>query len=105
MKSLLGGGQPVIDMPITVREALGYAMSLPVATTIMGVDSLEVLHQNLAIARGFVPLSADQMQAIRDKSAEAAGDGRLELYKSTVKFDAAIGREQHHYSPPAKMPL
>jgi len=28
-------------------------MSLPVATTICGIDSLDVLHQNVGIARGF----------------------------------------------------
>jgi hypothetical protein len=40
-----------------VRQALRYAMSLPVATTISGIDSLAVLRQNLAIARGFTPMS------------------------------------------------
>ena len=95
MKSLMGGGQATVDMPISVEEALQYAMSLPVATTISGVDSLEVLHQNLAVARDFRPLSDEQMQAIRAKAADAAGDGHLELYKSTMKFDGAIGRTQH----------
>ena len=44
------------------RKALRYAMSLPVAVTISGMDSLDVLHQNLAIARGFQPMSAAEMQ-------------------------------------------
>jgi aryl-alcohol dehydrogenase-like predicted oxidoreductase len=105
MKSLCGGGQPVIDMPVTVQEALSYAMSLPVATTISGVDSLEVLHQNLAVARGFKPLSSDQMQKLRDRCAAAAGDGHLELYKSTKKFDGTVGRKQHSYPPPEELPL
>ncbi len=26
-----------------------------------------------------------------------AADGRLELFKTTEKYDAAVGREQHHY--------
>ena len=42
---------------VTPEEALSYAMSLPVAVTISGVDTLEVLHQNLAVARGFQPLA------------------------------------------------
>jgi hypothetical protein len=58
MKSLGGNGQPITQGVVTVAEALRYAMSLPVATTISGIDSLAVLHQNLAIARGFMPMTA-----------------------------------------------
>ena len=105
MKSLCGGGKVVWDMPVSVEEALRYAMSLPVSVTISGVDSLEVLHQNLAIARGFTPLSAEQMQALRSRAAAAAGDGHLELYKSTKKFDGAVGRETHGYPPQQLLPL
>src|SRR5262249_2815738 len=43
MKSLGGNGQPVIKGVVTVDEALRYAMSLPVAATISGIDSLTVL--------------------------------------------------------------
>jgi hypothetical protein len=38
-------------------------MSLPVATTISGMDSMEVLDQNLTILRGFKTLSAESMMA------------------------------------------
>jgi aryl-alcohol dehydrogenase-like predicted oxidoreductase len=105
MKSMLGGGQAVIDMPMTPEEMLSYAMSLPVAVTISGVDSLAVLHQNLAVARGFKPLSSDQMDELRQRASLAAGDGHLELYKSSKKFDAAVGRQQHNYPPQAQLPL
>jgi aryl-alcohol dehydrogenase-like predicted oxidoreductase len=105
MKSLCGGGQPVFDMPVTPQEAISYAMSLPVSTTICGVDSMAVLRQNLAIARGFKPLSDDQMNQLRERCREAAGDGHLEMYKSTKKFDAAVGRKQHGYPPAEKLPL
>jgi aryl-alcohol dehydrogenase-like predicted oxidoreductase len=105
MKSLCGGGPGIIDAPVTAQEALHYAMSLPVATTISGIDSLAVLHQNLAVARGFKPLDEKQMQALRDRCAQSAGDGHLELYKSTKKFDGNIGREQHGFPPSAKLPL
>ncbi len=105
MKSLCGGGQAVLNMPVTVHEALSYAMSLPVATTISGIDSLTVLRQNLAVARGFRPLSEEQMQALRDRCKDAAGDGHLEMYKSTKKFDAAVGRKQHDYPSAEMLPL
>src|SRR5207237_3737735 len=83
MKSLGGDAQPILHGIVTVEEALRYAMSLPVATTISGIDSLAVLHQNLALARGFQPMPAAEMQALRERCRPYAADGHLELYKST----------------------
>ena len=105
MKSLCGGGPGIINAPVTAQYALRYAMSLPVATTISGIDSLDVLHQNLEVARGFKPLSQEQMQALRDRCASYAADGHLELYKSTKKFDGNVGREMHGFPPAEKLPL
>jgi uncharacterized protein len=105
MKSLCGGGPGFLQSGLRVDEALGYAMSLPVAVTISGVDTLDVLHQNLAIARGFKPWDEPRMQALRDQCAGFASDGHLELYKSTKKFDGEIGREMHGFPPPEKLPL
>src|SRR5207248_4390579 len=95
MKSLGGDAQPVLHGVVTVEEALRYAMSLPVAVTISGIDSLEVLRQNLAVARDFKPLTGQEMQALRTRCAPAAADGHLELYKSTKRYDGDPGREQH----------
>src|SRR5262249_31363838 len=61
MKSLGGNGHPVTKGVVTVEEALRYAMSLSVATTISGIDTLAVLRQNLVIARGFKPMTAEEM--------------------------------------------
>ena len=52
---------------ITAEEALRYAMSLPVTATITGMDKPEVLRQNLAIAQNFQPMTAAEMQALRDR--------------------------------------
>ena len=56
MKSLGGGGEPILHGVVTAEEALRYAMSLPSATTISGMESLDVLRQNLMIVRGFKPM-------------------------------------------------
>ncbi len=53
MKSMGGSGEAISNGAITATEALRYAMSLPVAVTISGMESLDVLHQNLEVARGF----------------------------------------------------
>jgi len=105
MKSLGGNGQPIIQGVATVEEALRYAMSLAVATTISGIDSLAVLRQNLAIARGFKPMMAEEMEALRKRCAPAAGDGHLELYKSTMKYDGDVGRQQHGLPSHKELPL
>jgi aryl-alcohol dehydrogenase-like predicted oxidoreductase len=105
MKSLGGNGQPIVQGVATVEEALRYAMSLAVATTISGIDSLAVLRQNLAIARGFKPMTASEMQTLSRRCARAAGDGHLELYKSTMKYDGDVGREQHGLPSHKELPL
>jgi aryl-alcohol dehydrogenase-like predicted oxidoreductase len=105
MKSLGGDGQPLMHGIVSVEAALRYALSLPVATTISGIDSLAVLHQNLAIVRGFKPMSSGEMQALRQRCAAFAADGHLELYKSTKKYDGNVGREQHGYPTPAELPF
>ncbi|MBD1907902.1 aldo/keto reductase [Funiculus sociatus GB2-A5] len=97
MKSLGGSGEPVKAGVVTVQEALRYAMSLPVATTVSGIDSLQVLRQNLNIARSFTPMKEAEMQAMRSRYASYAADGRFELYKTSKKYDGSPGREQHGF--------
>jgi aryl-alcohol dehydrogenase-like predicted oxidoreductase len=105
MKSLGGDGQPIQYGVVRAEEALRYAMSLPVATTICGIDSLDVLHQNVGIARGFKPMSPQEMQALRERCRPASGDGHLELFKTTKKYDGSVGREQHGYPTIAELPI
>lgn len=105
MKSLGGNGQPILHGIVTAEEALRYAMSLPVATTISGIDSLTVLRQNLAVARGFKPMTAKEMQTLRTRCAPYAADGHLELYKSTKHYDGDVGREQHGFPLQKELPM
>jgi len=97
MKPISGHGEPVSRGVITAPEALRYAMSLPVATTITGMESLDVLHQNLAIAQGFEPMSQPDMQALRERVKSQAADGRFELYKMSLKFDNPEARLAHEF--------
>jgi hypothetical protein len=72
-------------------------MSLPVTTTITGIDSLEILQQNLHIAQGFRPMSATEMQELRDRVKAVSADGRFELYKVSLKFDNPEARLAHGF--------
>jgi len=105
MKSLGGSGELVRHGAVTAEQGLRYAMSLPVATTISGVDSMQVLDQNLKVAVNFQPLEASAMQALRDQCKFLAGDGRLELFKMTTKYDGKVGREQHHFPTTQELPI
>jgi aryl-alcohol dehydrogenase-like predicted oxidoreductase len=104
MKSMGGSGEPIVHGILTPTEALSYAMSVPgVSTTISGMDSMEVLDQNLAILASYKPLDAAQMNALREHG-RMFNDGRYELFKSTVKYDGDVGRQQHMYPPVEELP-
>jgi uncharacterized protein len=104
MKSLGGSGEMVRRGSVTVAQALRYAMSLPVTTTISGMNSMDVLKQNLEIVTNFQPMSEHQMAELRNRCRPGASDGHLELFKTTTKYDGKIGREQHGYPTVEELP-
>jgi predicted aldo/keto reductase-like oxidoreductase len=97
MKSLGGDGRAVKKRAARVADALRYAMSLPVCTTVSGIDSLEVLRQNLKIARAFTPMTRSERAAFERALEADAADGRFETYKTTAEHDGPVGREQHGF--------
>jgi predicted aldo/keto reductase-like oxidoreductase len=103
MKSLGGGsehkGRLVVEKVCTVEEALTYALSQDIASLVSGIDSMEVLKQNLAIARNFKPLSDGDLKKLTDRVKELAGDGRHERFKSTQFFDGPYHQKQHGLTP------
>lgn len=105
MKSLGGSGTQVKKKVITAEEGLRYAMSLPVATTVSGIESMKILRQNLAIAGDFKPMSKSQMSALRKRVRDEASGGRFELYKISMMNDAEEGRKTHKLPPMAALPL
>ena len=97
MKSLGGDGRAVRTHAVRAADALRYAMSLPVCTTVSGIDSMTVLRQNLRIARGFTPMAASERAAFEQRVAAAAADGRYETYKTTAEHEGPVGRKQHGF--------
>jgi hypothetical protein len=72
-------------------------MSLPVTTTITGIDNSEALRQALRVAQGFQPMQASAMQLLRDRCRQYAADGRFELYKLSLRFDNPEARLTHKF--------
>jgi aryl-alcohol dehydrogenase-like predicted oxidoreductase len=103
MKSMCGEGAPVKKRVVAAKDLLRYAMSLPVAVTVSGIDSAKVLRQNVGVARGFVPLSSTAMDRLRKQAASDSVDGRFELYKTSAKHEADVGRKQHGFPLQAEM--
>jgi aryl-alcohol dehydrogenase-like predicted oxidoreductase len=95
MKSLGGDGRAVKAKVVTAQDALAYAMSLPVATVVSGMESMRVLQQNVSVAQGFRPMSAQARQALRRRLTPQAADGRFELYKISAAFEGAETRRVH----------
>jgi hypothetical protein len=101
MKPMTGKAGPVEKGAATAAEMLRYAMSLPVATTISGINTLEHLHQNLEVARGFQPMNTDEMRNLRERCRPKAADG-YELYKVSLEFDNPQARLAHGFPLDAK---
>jgi len=97
MKSLGGDGRVIRKKKARVDDALRYAMSLPVCTTVSGIDSMRVLRQNLQIARAFSPMTDRERKEYERSVEHDSRDGRFELYKTTAEHDGEEGRSQHGY--------
>ena len=94
MKTLGGNGEAIKQGIVTAEECLRYALSLPIAAVVSGIDSLEILRQNLAIAQRFVPMTLAEMDTLRTRVSRYATDGHFELYKSSRHYDGPVGRAQ-----------
>ena len=94
MKSL-AAGHLLTGSDVTPQEAISYALSLPLSTLVVGVDSMAILEQDLAIARNFEPISAAERERILAKSSPAATDGRFEPFKTSHDFEGNEARREH----------
>ncbi len=103
MKSLGGDGRVIEKKRAGVTDALRYAMSLPVCTTVSGIDSMKVLKQNLRIVRALAPMGERERRAYERRLEPDALDGRFELYKTSAQHEGGEGREQHGFPSEEEM--
>lgn len=97
----LAGGEIAKSRIISPQDALRYAWSLPTSTVICGMDTVAVMRKNVSWAGSFRSCSPGEMDALRQKAKELAGDGRFERYKATQEFDGEPGREAHGFGEEA----
>jgi len=103
MKSLGGGGDHkgrfVVEKVCTAEEARRFALSQAIASLVVGIDSMEVLRQDLAIGRSFKAMADADAAKLLARVKEVAGDGRHERFKSTQLFDGPYHQKQHGLTP------
>jgi aryl-alcohol dehydrogenase-like predicted oxidoreductase len=87
MKSM-GDGQVLKSKAATPVECLHYAMSLPTSVVITGIDSMEILKQDLDAVKTFAPLTEKEMADLLGRTAKAAARGEFERFKTTNAFDS-----------------
>lgn len=87
MKSM-GDGLVLKSGAATPAECLRYAMSLPTSVVITGIDSLDILKQDLGVVKTFKPLTAEETDALLARTAKAAAKGEFERFKTTNAFDS-----------------
>ena len=89
-------GDPYILKSNTVSaiECLHYAMNLPTSTVITGIEKTPILEQAFEAVSTFEPMSEQQVNALLDRTREAAAKGQYELFKTTAKFDATARNPQ-----------
>jgi hypothetical protein len=82
MKSLAGQKARLArELGIDWELCRRYAMSLPVSSTICGMQTAQEVRGMARIARDFQPLSGGDVERLLAASKPAAEDGHIEVYK------------------------
>ena len=90
-----GGGSILQSGACTPEELWRYVIALPVTTVVSGMESLDLLHKNLKMARELKPMTMPEMEDIRKRTAGLASTGKQEVYKTSRAYDSAFGRRLH----------
>ena len=98
MKALGGRAQFITEAGLSLSDCLRFSLSQPIATLVSGMTSVEIVDQNSAVARDFVPMSPEEQAALLERVQPIAADGRYEYYKSTQYFDSQPHRDQHGFA-------
>ncbi|MEA3366310.1 MAG: aldo/keto reductase, partial [Candidatus Hydrogenedentes bacterium] len=67
----------------------------PIVTLVSGMENMELLRTNIALARGFTPMSDEEQQALLARTKDTAMTGKYEPFKTTRMFDGPLVREIH----------
>jgi predicted aldo/keto reductase-like oxidoreductase len=77
----------------TPEECWRYVISLPISAVVSGMESLDLLRDNLRMARTLKPMDAAEKSAILERTRDIALGGKVERFKTTRAFDGPVGRK------------
>ncbi|MDQ4044498.1 MAG: aldo/keto reductase [Chloroflexota bacterium] len=97
MKSNAGGHVQRSGVEITPEEALRYSLGLPASVVVSGMETVQILRKNMAVADDFVPFSGDELDALLNRARPQGGNGEFEPFKTSHSYDGAEGRKVHNY--------
>lgn len=66
----------------TPGECIRYALSLPIASVVSGMDTLKILKENIASAKSFKPFSEKELAELRERAKNT--DKQLEHYRKDI---------------------
>ena len=69
-------------------------MNLPTSTVITGIEKMSILDQAFEAVRTFQPMNEEQVNALLDRTRQAAATGQYELFKTTSEFDGTAKNPQ-----------
>lgn len=90
----MGSGAILQSHTVTPIECLHYALNLPTSVVITGIDRMEYLDQAFEAARTFRPMNEQAVTALLSRTAQSAGTGKYELFKTTSRFDGTAHNPQ-----------
>jgi aryl-alcohol dehydrogenase-like predicted oxidoreductase len=90
----MGSGIILRSGVVTPIECLHYALNLPTAVVITGMDTVERVDQALEAVRTFKPMSQAEVAKLVSKTKDAAMKGEFELFKTSTRFDGTANNPQ-----------
>jgi predicted aldo/keto reductase-like oxidoreductase len=94
----MGGGKIPLSKLATAEECIRFALTQDVASVVTGIDSMDVLKQNIKVAREYKPFEKAELESLLARVRPQAGDGRHERFKSTIDYDGPYHRKQHGFA-------
>ncbi len=86
-------GRFVRELGVTAAECRRYSLSLPIASLVCGIQTMDQLRQDLSIAREFRPMTVEETRALLAKVEGRNADARLEAYK-TGDYGCSVHRRR-----------
>lgn len=90
----LGSGKIPQQLGIDATTCRRFALSMPIATLVCGIQSQENLHQDVQMARDFQVISEAEIEQLLAKTQEPGSSGEFEPWK-TPSYGSDYHQKQH----------